>query len=82
MPKVRLQAGFVLPYKRQYTTCTVNVSVEMEGADAREVMRDCEEFVYGELDRQLQLISDRGPQIEGHRFTPKRRAGPTRRRPQ
>lgn len=81
MPRVRLQAGFVLPYKRQYTTCNVTVSIELENADAAQAMRDCEEFVYGELDRQLQIISDRGPEVSGQGFTPKRRSGPTRRRP-
>ena len=80
MPRVRLQAGFVLPYKRQYTTCNVTVSIELENADAAQAMRDCEEFVYGELDRQLQLISDRGPEVSGQSFAPKR-SGPTRRRP-
>lgn len=81
MAKVTFQIGFRLPYRQRYAMFDIQCGVELEGDDPEELARQAEEFVYRELNRQLDEVSKRGPNVDGYDVSPSvRSAGPKRKR--
>lgn len=70
--KLRIQAGYTLPYTEQYTSFTVQASLELEFEDEEDLesTRDrINTFVVEELNRQIEQVNEVGPDIVGRRVT-------------